>query len=86
MIWVESDLKDNLVPTPLPWAETLPTGTGFQNPIQPSLKHFQGWGTSPDSLGNLFQCSPHTHSKEFLPESLALAQALMLPFIISLLK
>lgn len=37
MVWSRRDIKYHLVPQPLPWADC-------PNPIQPSLKHFQGWG------------------------------------------
>jgi len=43
--WVGRGLKDHPVPTSLPWAGLLSTGSGCPGPIQPHLEHLQGWGT-----------------------------------------
>jgi len=52
MAWVGRDLKDHLVPVPAV-GSLLPSGQVAQCPIQPGLKHLQGWDTHP--LGNLYQ-------------------------------
>jgi len=39
MVWVGRDLKDHLVPTPLPLDQVA------HSPIQPGLEHFQGGGS-----------------------------------------
>jgi len=44
LVWVGSDLKDHLVPTPLPPAETPSTRPVPQSPIQPGLEHLQAGG------------------------------------------
>ena len=37
VVWVGRELKDHLVPTPLPWAGTLPLDQAAQSPIRPGL-------------------------------------------------
>jgi len=44
MAWVGRDLKDDLVPTPY-LGLVDPTSSAAQGPIQPDLRHLQGWGT-----------------------------------------
>jgi len=58
MALVRWDLKDNLVPNPLPMAWAV------QDPIQSGLEHFQGWGINSFS-GQLFPVS-HLYIEEFL--------------------
>lgn len=41
MVWFRRDLKDQLVPIPLPWAERPSTRLGGSKP-QLAIEHFQG--------------------------------------------
>jgi len=66
MVWIGRDLLDHLIPTPLPWAGTLPPDQGAQSPIQPGLEHCQGGGSHSFS-GKPVPVPHHPHSKEFLP-------------------
>lgn len=45
MAWIRKDIKDQLAPSPLPWAESCSTRPVTQRPAQASIEHFQGWGT-----------------------------------------
>ena len=45
MVFVGGDLKDHLVPTPLPQAGLSATSSGCRGPIQPGLECLEGWGT-----------------------------------------
>jgi len=60
------DLKDHLVPTPLPWQGHLPLGQFTQSTIQLGLEHSQGGGIHHFS-GQPVSVPHHPHSKEFLP-------------------
>ena len=64
MVWVGRDLKDHLVPTPLPWAGTPSTRPGAQSPIQPGLEHCQGGGSHSFS-GQPVPVPQHPHREEF---------------------
>jgi len=41
-VWVGRDLKDHVVPSPLPWAGTAPPAQGAPSPVQHGLEHCQG--------------------------------------------
>jgi len=56
MIWVESDLNDHVVPTPLPWAGTPATRPGYSKSHPDWPWTLPGRGQPQPSLGNLFQC------------------------------
>jgi len=45
MICVGKDLKDHLVPTPLPGQGHLSLDQVSQSPVQPGLEQFQGGGS-----------------------------------------
>jgi len=64
MVWVGSNLKDHLVPTPLPSAGT--PSLGAQSPVQPGLEHCQGGGSHSFS-GQPGPGPHHPQSEEFLP-------------------
>jgi len=55
MVWVGRDLKDHLIPIPLPWAGTLPPDQGAQTPSNLALNTAREWASTA-SLDNLHQC------------------------------
>jgi len=56
MAWAGMDLKDNLVPTPLPWAETPYTRTRLLKATSNLALNTAREGAPTASLGNLCQC------------------------------
>ena len=60
MDWVRRGLKDQLVPTPQPWAGSHPSAQAAQGPIPPGIERLQGWGTH-SSLGSSARASPPSH-------------------------
>ena len=65
-VWVGRDLKDHIVPTPLPRAGTPSTRPGCSNTHPTWDGHFQGWDIH--SLSEKSVVVPHhPHSKECLP-------------------
>jgi len=66
MVWVGRDLKDHLVPPPLPWQGYLPLDQVVQSPIQPGLEHCQGGGSHSFS-GQPVPVPHDPQGKEFLP-------------------
>jgi len=44
MVWIRRDFKDRLVPTPLPWARTPPTGPDCSKPYPTWLPTLSGRG------------------------------------------
>ena len=63
MVWVRRDLKDYLIPTPLPWKGTPSTRPGCSK--LRGLKHFQGWGIH--SFSGQPVPVPHYSQSKFLP-------------------
>ena len=64
MAWVGRDLKNHLVPTPLPWAELPGTKSG---PTQPGLEYLQEWGIH--NLSGQPVTAPHNpFSEALLPD------------------
>jgi len=55
MAWLERNLEDYPVPTPLSWQGCPPPDQAAEGPIQCGLGHLQGWGTH-SFLGSLCQC------------------------------
>jgi len=66
MVWVGKDLKDHLVPNPLPRAGSLPPDQAAQSPVQPGLEPCQGGG-SHSSSGQPVPGPQSPQSNEFLP-------------------
>ena len=62
MVWVGRDLKDHLVPTPLPGQGHPPLDQGAQSHIQPGLGHFQGGGIH--SFSGISVPVPHHHHRK----------------------
>lgn len=68
MVWVERDLKDHLVLTPLPRQARFPLDQVAQSSMQPGLEHLQEWGIHSFS-GQSIPVPQHPHSKE-LPSNI----------------
>lgn len=62
MVWIEGDLKDHLVPTPLPWAGNLPLDQVTENPSSLSGQQAPAFIPTPSSAG-----SGYHHIKEWAP-------------------
>jgi len=64
MAWVGRDLKDHVVPSPLPWAGTPSTRPVCSKPHPPGLEDCQGEGSHNFSAPSV-QVPHQPHSKEF---------------------
>ena len=70
MAWVGRNLKDHLVPAPLPRAGLPTTRSSISNkgPIQPGLEHLQGWDIH--NLSGQPATAPHCSLCEKLPSDI----------------
>jgi len=66
MVWVGRDLKDHLIPTPLPWAGTSSTRPGCPKPHPAWPWTLPGRG-QPQLSGQPVPVPQHPHDEEFLP-------------------
>lgn len=66
MVYVGRDLKDHLVPTPLPWGGTPRTRTSFLRAPSSLVYNTDRDRASATSLGNLFQSHHPIIANNFL--------------------